>query len=162
MKIETSQKLNQFNLRVYGLLTDPEKQKILVCDEIRLGRKFTKFPGGGLEFGEGISDCLKREWKEETGMNIRIDALFYINDFLQVSAFKNTDQIISIYYLISSDELHKLQLKEKKFDFEYFEENAQIFRWVLLDSNLSTELDFPIDKIVAEQLFQNFSGKSAS
>ena len=50
-----------FNLRVYGILIN-EQNQLLVSDEYIRGMKITKFPGGGLEFGEGTRDCLKREF----------------------------------------------------------------------------------------------------
>ena len=50
---------NHFNIRVYGFLLDDGR--VLVTDEFRLGIYMTKFPGGGLHFGEGTVDCLKRE-----------------------------------------------------------------------------------------------------
>ena len=56
---------NRFNVRVYGLLLN-EKEEILVTDEFRLGVLMMKFPGGGLEFGEGTIDCLRRECMEDS------------------------------------------------------------------------------------------------
>ncbi|HEY0897744.1 MAG TPA: NUDIX hydrolase, partial [Sphingobacteriaceae bacterium] len=48
-----------FNVRVYGLLIN-HRQEILISDEEEYGVRFTKFPGGGLEYGEGLLDGLKR------------------------------------------------------------------------------------------------------
>ena len=31
-----------------------------------------QIPGGGLEFGESVEECLHREIKEETGLNVEI------------------------------------------------------------------------------------------
>ena len=42
----------KFNIRVYGLLIN-DRNEILVSDEFRMGVFMTKFPGGGLKFGEG-------------------------------------------------------------------------------------------------------------
>ena len=41
-----------FNIRVYGILINDKKQ-VLVSDEFIRGGYYTKFPGGGLELGEG-------------------------------------------------------------------------------------------------------------
>src|ERR1051325_4920344 len=91
--------VKQFNIRIYGLLI--EDRKILVADEIvRGGRRVTKFPGGGLELGEGPIACLEREFLEETGFQIKVLQHFYTTDFFQQSAFNPEDQIISIYYKV--------------------------------------------------------------
>ena len=60
-----------FNLRVYGILIN-EQNQLLVSDEYIRGMKITKFPGGGLEFGEGTRDCLKREFLDY----IKLDTQF--------------------------------------------------------------------------------------
>ena len=73
-----------FNIRVYGILLDKNK-RVLISDEFIRGNYFTKFPGGGLEFGEGTRDCLKREFKEETGLDVEIKEHIYTTDFFQIS-----------------------------------------------------------------------------
>lgn len=40
-------------------------------------------PGGGVEFGEPIRETLKREYKEETGLEIVVEELVHINEFIQ-------------------------------------------------------------------------------
>ena len=84
---------SRFNIRVYGILI--QEGKILVTDEIRSGVKMTKFPGGGLEFGEGIVECLIREFKEELNVVISVKTLFYINEAYQVSSFSEKEQLLS-------------------------------------------------------------------
>jgi len=63
--------MNRFNVRVYGILIN-EKKQVLVSDEFIRGNYYTKFPGGGLEFGEGTRDCLKREFKEEMDLDVEV------------------------------------------------------------------------------------------
>src|SRR3954464_15284708 len=106
-----------FNVRVYGILLD-SKKRVLVSDEFIRGNYFTKFPGGGLEFGEGTKDCLKREFKEETNLDVTIGEHIYTTDFFQISAFNNVDQIISIYYFAHTAEPVDLPTKTALFDFE--------------------------------------------
>ncbi len=86
-----------FNVRVYGILLGDSGQ-ILVSDEFIRGNYYTKFPGGGLEFGEGTRDCLKREFKEEINLEVEIGDHIYTADSLQLSAFNPDRRIISIYY----------------------------------------------------------------
>ncbi|RZK13557.1 MAG: NUDIX hydrolase, partial [Flavobacterium sp.] len=52
--------MSYFNVRVYGVLINHDNQ-VLISDEQSGGRTFSKFPGGGLELGEGLIDALKRE-----------------------------------------------------------------------------------------------------
>ena len=77
--------------------------EIFGAREHNLKNVTVEFPGGGLEFGEGTIDCLKREFREEFNLEIEVGELFYLTDFFQVSAFSENDQVISIYYLIRAD-----------------------------------------------------------
>ena len=65
-----------FNIRVYGIMIN-EQNQLLVADEYIRGGYYTKFPGGGLEFGEGTRDCLKREFKEEMNLDVEIGDHIY-------------------------------------------------------------------------------------
>src|SRR6185295_11099957 len=105
-----------FNLRVYGILLGENKQ-VLVSDEFIRGGYYTKFPGGGLEFGEGTRDCLKREFMEEMQLKVEVGDHIYTTDFFQMSAFNPSQQIISIYYFVQALEPIKVPLRIKEFDF---------------------------------------------
>src|ERR1700743_2784402 len=106
-----------FNLRVYGVLMGPNNE-VLVADELIRGGYYTKFPGGGLEFGEGTRDCLKREFKEEMGLDVEVGDHLYTTDFFQMSAFNPDHQIISIYYWVKALEPIKAPLRQKPFAFD--------------------------------------------
>ncbi len=145
-----------FNIRVYGILV--EKGKILVTDEFRLGTLMTKFPGGGLEFGEGTIDCLKREWREETGMNIHSIEHYYTTDFFQPS-YKSpvSSQVINIYYLVQSEDSTNLEVAEKPIDFPELIEGIQRFRWIEISSLTTDEFTLPIDRVVVKKLIDDFA-----
>ncbi len=142
---------NKFNIRVYGLLINSKKE-ILLSDEQRGGLKFTKFPGGGLEWGEGIADCLIREFKEELNQKIIIKQHFYTTDFFQESAFDKTQQLISHYYIVEVVNKYQFETTEKAFDLKPGKDGMQCFRWISIDSLTENDLTFPIDKIVGKQL----------
>jgi len=149
----------RFNIRVYGILMDGNK-RVLVSDEYIRGNFFTKFPGGGLEFGEGTRDCLKREFKEETGLDVEIGDHIYTTDFFQISAFNNKDQIISIYYLVLGD-ARELATKTVAFDFLPHqisdpEGEAEIFRWIEWDQLSEDIMDLPIDKLVVRMIKEKY------
>ena len=144
-----------FNVRVYGLFV--RDGKVLLSDERLKGFEFTKFPGGGLEFGEGTAECIIREMMEETGMVFNIISHYYTTDFFQVSAFYPDHQIISIYYLINGPDLPMNLLSESRFDFRKDTENDQMFRWKSISDLIEDDLNFPIDRVVVEKLKKDFN-----
>src|SRR6188508_430886 len=93
--------IERFTIRVYGILTD-ENKRVLLSDEFIRGDYYTKFPGGGLELGEGTRDCLKREFMEEMNLKVEVTEHLYTTDFYQESAFLAGHQIISIYYYVKA------------------------------------------------------------
>jgi 8-oxo-dGTP diphosphatase len=140
-------------IRVYGIILN-KKKEVLLTDEFQLGTRMTKFPGGGLEFGEGTIDCLKREIREEcNGQEIKNIRHFYTTDFYQKALFYENHQLISIYYLAEIDEPVKFRISEKPFDFEKMENGYQSFRWVKIENLQDENLTFPIDKHVANKIF---------
>lgn len=141
-------KSGNFVIRVYGLIIN-QKNEILLSDEFQMGMKMTKFPGGGLEFGEGIIDCLRREFYEEcSGQKIKNLRHFYTCDFYQKAFFYENHQLISIYYLAELQTPVQFKISDKHFDFENMKNGNQSFRWANLDDLNETQLTFSIDKTV--------------
>ena len=145
-----------FNVRVYGLLID-EQKRVLVADELVYGHYITKFPGGGLEFGEGTIDAIKREMLEETDIEIEVLSHFYTTDFFQPSAFNPKAQVISIYYRIKALSKINIPTSEKAFDFPEHKDGSIGFRWLSIKSLSESDVTFPIDKKVVTMLSQKFN-----
>ena len=150
------------SVRVYGILLNDHKQ-VLVSDEYIRGNYYTKFPGGGLEIGEGTRDCLKREFKEEMDLNVAVADHIYTTDHYMKSAFNNAHQILSIYYFATALEAIKVPLKEREFDYDeqqmklYTEENQiESFRFVDWDNFSADTVTLPIDKIVAALIKEKY------
>ena len=148
--------MNYFNIRVYGVLIN-EKKQVLVSDEFIRGNYYIKFPGGGLELGEGTRDCLKREFKEEMDLEVAIGEHIYTTDYFQVSAFNPLQQIISIYYFARALEPIKALLRNKAFDFDETQMNVyketgetETFRFIDWTDFSEESVTLPIDKIVAK------------
>jgi ADP-ribose pyrophosphatase YjhB (NUDIX family) len=147
-----------FTIRVYGILIN-EKKQVLVSDEFIRGNYYTKFPGGGLELGEGTRDCLKREFKEEMNLDVQVEEHIYTTDYFQISAFNPADQIISIYYFVKALEEITAPLRDREFDFD--EEQLKIyqraneietFRFIDWNNFSDESVTLPIDKIVAAMI----------
>jgi ADP-ribose pyrophosphatase YjhB (NUDIX family) len=137
-----------FNIRVYGILIN-EKKQVLVSDEFIRGNYYTKFPGGGLEPGEGTRDCLAREFMEEMNLRVEVGDHIYTTDFYQMSAFNPSHQIISIYYFAKALEPITAPLRSLPFDFD--EQQLKVYTEVGDDFSDET-VSLPIDKIVAKLL----------
>lgn len=152
--------LKRFNVRVYGLLINPLHQLLVSDEAFKSGQKATKFPGGGLELGEGLIEGLKREFMEEAGIAVEVKEHFYTTDFYVRSFFElsSDSQIISIYYLVESADWQQIKTSSKKFDFDYVPgKEAESFRWVnLSELNNETDIVLPIDKVVLNLLYKRF------
>ncbi|HSO87539.1 MAG TPA: NUDIX domain-containing protein [Draconibacterium sp.] len=147
----------KFVIRVYGIIIN-EKNEVLLSDEFQLGMKMTKFPGGGLEFGEGTIDGLKREFREEcNGQEIKNIIHFYTTDFFQKALFYENKQLISIYYVAELELPAKFMFSNKQFDFQENKNGNQSFRWVKINNLNEDEITFPIDKFVVGKLKQQYS-----
>lgn len=152
--------LKRFNVRVYGLLINPLNQLLVSDEAFKSGQKATKFPGGGLELGEGLADGLIREFKEEANVDVRIKEHFYTTDFFVRSFFELSpdSQIISIYYIVETDQWQQIKTSHRRFDFNYIPGvEAEAFRWVnLSDLPAETDITLPIDKVVVAMLQQRY------
>lgn len=149
-----------FNIRVYGIIITNERQ-VLVSDEFIRGAYVTKFPGGGLELGEGTRDCLKREMKEELNLEVEIGEHIYTTDFYQKSAFNPAHQIISIYYFVHPLEPIVVNFKDTLFDFEPHQiadpnGESEVFRLINWNELNEEAVTLPIDKVVVTMLKEKF------
>ena len=140
--------IEAFTIRVYGLLI--KNRQILLSRENIYGNTYLKFPGGGLEFGEGTVDCLKREFQEEANLDISVGEHFYTTEDFVPSAFSNKMQVLSIYYYVHCDDLSPLlHLSEP----EKLENHGdQILLWKNIEDLSQSDLDLPIDRLVTSKL----------
>ena len=138
-----NRKIKSFNLRVYALII--ERDSILVSRELIGGKYLYKFPGGGLQYGEGLIEGLQRESMEEMNQNLKNIKHFYTTDFFQQSQFDSKDQLIAIYYKakLTSKINNKIKRPLK---------NKPLFVWIDIKKTTKDFLTFPIDKIVLEKI----------
>ena len=150
--------LSRFNVRVYGILIN-ENDQILVADELIKGTHTTKFPGGGLELGEGLRDGLTREFREECKVDVYVSDHFYTTDFFVPSAFDTDSQMISVYYICTCPDWQRIRTSTKKFDYEVIPgRDAESFRWVsTAELHLETDVHLAIDKVVLKMLIDKYA-----
>ena len=146
--------MHRFNIRVYGLYV--VEGKLLVTDEIRFGIQMTKLPGGGLQFGEGLAGALIREWQEELNVTVEVGDVFYVNPFLQISAFNSMDEVMGLYFWVKPIEPLNVVFKEKPMDFPHEGDDQQVFRWVNIEDLKPEDFTFPVDQSLVAPLRKHF------
>jgi 8-oxo-dGTP diphosphatase len=130
-----------FRIAAYGMII--QNQQLLLSKEIIQGKEVIKFPGGGVNVGEGLVDALKREFQEEIGIDITVKEHIYTTDFFVQSAFHPDYQVLAIYYLVSP----KIDLPSQNFQIN----NIQ-FLWEPLTSIQQNILTFDTDKRALQEL----------
>ena len=138
---------DRFTIRCYGLLL--HEGCVLVSDELIKGQRITKFPGGGLEFGEGLKDCLVREVREEIGVGALDVEHFYTTDFFQQSAFHSTPmQVVSVYFTFRVAHPDSIPVVHEPFTGITGPGDQEVFRWLKLEGSNEVDLSLPIDRAV--------------
>lgn len=133
--------MKPFNVRIYGLLVI--ENKLLIIREPFAGTIIDKFPGGGLEYGEGTRECLIREFKEELNLEIEVLEHFYTQDYFLQSRFDENEQILMIYYKVSAKDISQL---------EVLDTDIQELIWIHLDQLSTDDLTLETDKLIVKML----------
>jgi len=125
---------NQLRLRVCGICQ--VKNKILLVNHSGLNENnFWAPPGGGLQFGESAEACLKREFLEETGLEVEI------RDFLFACEFIHSPlHAVELFFLTSLKggvlkKGHDPELKDKQII-----EDVKFFSWTEIERLQAEEL----------------------
>ncbi len=127
--------MQKLSIRVYGLCVC--ENEVLVLHEEVQGQRIYKFPGGGLELGEGPVECLQREIQEELQLTVHpSEQPFYVTPQALASRFLSDTQIILLYY--------RVNITQKQRDEIEIEQDMLGRLWLpksKLISNISLETD---------------------
>lgn len=143
--------ITKFTVRVYAVIIN-ENDEVLLSDEYQHNMKMTKFPGGGMEFGEGVKETLERESMEEFSQELEVLEHFYTTDFFQQAMFLKEYQVISLYYKARFKQPIRFKTTKKRFDFPQLVNETICFRWQSINDWDIEEVTFPIDKKVAKMI----------
>lgn len=134
------EKIDKFNVRVYGLLV--HEHQLMVLKEPYAGEILYKFPGGGVEFGEGLTACLDRELQEELNLKLKSHVHFYTQESFLASKFRENEQLLTIYYLIEVEDISSLKILDT---------NIEALLWIPLEILNPDHVNLPIDQYVVEK-----------
>lgn len=74
---------NKIRIRANGLLVKDDAVLLVQIHSPVTDELIWTPPGGGLEFGESLEACLKREFLEETGLEVEVHELRYLNELIE-------------------------------------------------------------------------------
>ena len=100
---------DKFTIGAFAIILDKE-DRILLCH--RRDRDIWNLPGGSLEKGESPWECVKREVKEETGLDVKIVRL------VGIYSKPNKDEIV--FQFLCEPTGGKLKLNDEADKIEYF------------------------------------------
>jgi 8-oxo-dGTP diphosphatase len=74
---------DRIRVRTCGICIENHKILLIKHNSIIRNGSFYAPPGGGVNDGENAKSALKREFKEETGLEIEVGKLLFVNDFVK-------------------------------------------------------------------------------
>lgn len=137
------EELDRFTIRIYALII--HQNHLLILREPFWGKMIYKLPGGGLEFGESIQECLSRELKEELNLSIENIEHFYTQEDFIRSGLHPNEQLLTIYYRVNCKNLKALKILEPK---------IEAVEWLEIREYNKSHFDLPVDKIVFNKLLK--------
>lgn len=107
------------NIRVRIGVVLVKDGKILLIKQRKDDKEYWLVPGGGIDYGEKIKDCAKREIKEETNLDIELKQFLFTYESINTDKGKH---VLNFFFLaeILSGEL-KLGKEENLVDLKFFE-----------------------------------------
>ena len=73
----------RLRVRVFGLCRHGERLLLVRHRALLHDGSFWEMPGGGVEFGESLSEAVAREFWEETGLVVRVGELLFVSELLR-------------------------------------------------------------------------------
>jgi len=74
---------NNIRMRASGILKKDDSVLLVQLKSPVSNELVWMPPGGGIEFGESMTQCLEREFAEETGLEIKMGPLLFVNEMVK-------------------------------------------------------------------------------
>ena len=90
------QEENNRSIRIRIGVIIVQDDKILLIEHIKNGHSYWLIPGGGLNYGETIEECAKREMKEETNLDISLNKFLFSSETIAPDGSRH---IVNLFFL---------------------------------------------------------------
>ncbi len=90
--------MQNIRIRVAGILV--KDGQILLVRHEKIGKIYWLIPGGGVDFGESAEEALKREFREEVGLDIKVGKLVLVHDSIPPNRHR---QVLNLYFLVTAE-----------------------------------------------------------
>ena len=79
-----------------GVVLIDEQDNILLVRHRKGEKTYWLLPGGGLDFGESLFECARRELQEETGLEVEADRMLYVSEAISPDGARH---ILNLYVM---------------------------------------------------------------
>ena len=90
--------MQHIRIRAAGILV--KEDRILLVRHEKNGKSYWLLPGGGVDFGESVADGLKREFREEVGLDIQVGPMVLVHDSIPPNHHR---QVLNIYFMVTTE-----------------------------------------------------------
>ena len=73
----------RLRVRVFGLCRHGDRLLLVRHRALLHDGSFWEMPGGGVEFGESLAEAVAREFREETGLVVRVGEFRFVSELLR-------------------------------------------------------------------------------
>jgi len=90
--------VEKFRIAIYGVLL-VNGRALMTRTKVPSG-SIINFPGGGLELGENPVEALRREYREETSLEVEIEKLLFCTESFQQNPDYQDEQLYHVFYQV--------------------------------------------------------------
>lgn len=135
-------------IRIRIAVVIPKDDEILLVRHVKGNRQYWLIPGGGIDFGETIEDCARRELKEETNKDIKLLKLLFVSESVSKEYDRHLVNLFFLGHVFNPDE--PLEVKG--------DERVHEARYVPVDKLGEIELHPPVATFLKKAFKNNFQG----
>lgn len=128
---------------IVGALIVNDEGKILLGQSVKWADKWTVF-GGHVELGEKMEEAVKREVKEETGLDVEVEAPLYFSESIFSKEFHNKRHFVFLDYICKYNGEGKVKVNEE------FKKDK--YQWVSIDEAKKMDLAIGTKQIIEKYL----------